>query len=534
MGVRQWFAGLVTRAAKVGGVPIGSDASLSIWGNTGPTSSGYTITEDNALRLRVIWRCRTLIAQDIAKLPIEIIDVSGGNVKEVADHPLYWLLNYEPNPEMSAQVFKEALVGDYLNGLGIARIVRNAAGQPVQLWPIPRTRWTRLRDPKTQQIVYNLNWNGMTETVPQSEVFELPGQTRNGVDFLSTVQYLAESLGLNAALTESTASSVGSMLNPAGVMKWATKPDPQTRAKAEEIIERDFVGAKKRRVLSLMPGQELAPYAGMNHQDAQLVDLFKFSETMIANAFGVPPHMVGVYDNAHYANIEHGQIQYWQGAISPIQSKFEIEGSRKLLAKTERNLRIQINEHELLRGDWKTQMEAIASGRQWGVYTANQACRKLGEPVHGPQGDVLQVPINMQNAEALVGQDRPAWEKEQTSAAAPVGGSQSARSLLPIVADACVRLGKIEADRLAKAKTEQDRAAFWDKHAEHVREAMFPSAEALSAMFPGPVVGKLARAMTDAYVKSAKESETDAESRAVASLDAAEALVAAFSHKEAV
>jgi HK97 family phage portal protein len=526
----SWLSRLILRAAKYAGVAVSSDdVASSFFGGVSASSAGYTITEESALRIRVVMSCVRLISQDIAKCPIDIVDVRGGSVVERNDHPLWYLLNVEPNPEMSAVTMREALVANQqLTGLGLARIVRSATtGRPLELWPIHWRQVTKQRrngvdGPIQYRITHD---SGKSETLAQEDVFELPGLSLDGINMLSPVRYLAESLGLAAAVTEASGSGIGSMINPSGILKWTIKPDPKTQAQVEETIEREYVGAKKRRVLSLKPGMELEAFKGMSHDDAQLIELFKFSESALANAFGVPPHMVGIMDGAKYSNVEHGRIEYYQGALAPVQTKFETECSRKLFSQKEQTLRAQINEQELLRGDWKSQMEAIASGRQWGIYTANQACRKLGEPLHGAEGDVLHIPINMQAARVLVDQERPAWDKEDTSQAAPVGGAQPARAMVPVVADIAERLRKVETDRLARAKTDADREAFWATHAEHVRAALFPVAEAV-AMMSGRNAGQVAAAMTRAYVANAKEAGSDAASVAAEVIEAAEGVAA--------
>jgi hypothetical protein len=103
--------------------------------------------------------------------------------------------------------------------------------------------------------------------------------------------------------------------------------------------------------------------------------------------------------------------------------------------------------------------------------------------------------------------------------------------MLPVLSDVAERLGKVEADRLARAKTDADREAFWQGHAEHVRGAFFPAAEALAGM-TGRNAGKLAGAMANEYIKHAKDAKADADTRAGAVLEVAMRL-ASVDNKEA-
>ena len=60
------------------------------------------------------------------------------NGKEKAlDHPMYYLLHSEPNPEMTSFVFRETLMGHLLLwGNAYAQIIRDGRGRVVGLYPL--------------------------------------------------------------------------------------------------------------------------------------------------------------------------------------------------------------------------------------------------------------------------------------------------------------------------------------------------------------------------------------------------------------
>jgi phage portal protein BeeE len=95
-----------------------------------------------------------------------------------------------------------------------------------------------------------------------------------------------------------------------------------------------------------------------------------------------------------------------QDTLAPYLTKIEQEMRRKLLPPTGRvqsAYTFQFDINERLRSDLKTMLDAIAVGRQWGVYTVDEARQRIGlNPVGGKVGSMLLSPVNMLNAEIAV------------------------------------------------------------------------------------------------------------------------------------
>ena len=89
-----------------------------------------------------------ILAEAIAGLPLHLYHYNDSGGKEKAiDHPLYWLLHDEPNPEMSSFVFRETLMTHLLLwGNAYAQIIRNGKGEVVALYPLMPNKMTVDRD----------------------------------------------------------------------------------------------------------------------------------------------------------------------------------------------------------------------------------------------------------------------------------------------------------------------------------------------------------------------------------------------------
>ena len=74
---------------------------------TGYSDSGKAVTERSAMQITAVYACVRVLSEAVASLPLHLYRDSGNGSKEKArDHPLYFLLHDEPNPEMTSFVFR--------------------------------------------------------------------------------------------------------------------------------------------------------------------------------------------------------------------------------------------------------------------------------------------------------------------------------------------------------------------------------------------------------------------------------------------
>ncbi|HHX24749.1 MAG TPA: phage portal protein, partial [Thermoanaerobacterales bacterium] len=77
----------------------------------GGTTSGKTVNERTAMQTTAVYACVRILAEAIAGLPLHVYRYRlDGGKERIAQHPLYYLLHNEPNPEMTSFVFRETLM----------------------------------------------------------------------------------------------------------------------------------------------------------------------------------------------------------------------------------------------------------------------------------------------------------------------------------------------------------------------------------------------------------------------------------------
>jgi phage portal protein BeeE len=137
--------------------------------------------------------------------------------------------------------------------------------------------------------------------------------------------------------------------------------------------------------------------------------------------FRIAPQYVGSLERLSNNNYTQQQLSFVVDTLRPIIIRIEQEIKRKLLSgRRNSKLYVTFDTTERLRGDFETQTRTLAIGRNWGLITANEGREVLGYNPVGPEGDVLIFPVNMSNAEQLLGQAQTQnIDQQQTNPAPP-------------------------------------------------------------------------------------------------------------------
>lgn len=157
----------------------------------GGTTSGKTVNERTAMQSAAVYACVRILAEAIAGLPLHVYRYRmDGGKERVAQHPLYYLLHNEPNPEMTSFVLREALMSHLLLwGNAYAQVVRNGRGQVIALYPLLPNKMEVSRAPNGE-LIYTyrrdaeesrLNPNSGTITLRRDEVLHIPGLGFDGL-----------------------------------------------------------------------------------------------------------------------------------------------------------------------------------------------------------------------------------------------------------------------------------------------------------------------------------------------------------------
>ena len=346
----------------------------------GRTTSGKPVNERTAMQTTAVYACVRILAEAIASLPLHVYEYQDdGGKKLVHDHPLYYLLHDEPNPEMTSFVFRETLMSHLLIwGNAYAQIIRDGAGRVLGLYPLLPDKMDVQRDDKGNiYYVYSRNSdeNPMFKEygnikLKAEDVLHIPGLGFDGLIGYSPIAMAKNAVGMTLACEEYGASFFANGANPGGVLEHpGVLKDPSKVRESWNSVYRGVSNAHKIAVLEEgMKYQQI----GIPPEEAQFLETRKFQINEIARLYRIPPHMVGDLDKSSFSNIEQQSLEFVKYTLDPWVIRWEQSLQRSLLLPSEKGKYfIKLNVDGLLRGDYQSRMNGYAVGRQNGWFSAN-------------------------------------------------------------------------------------------------------------------------------------------------------------------
>lgn len=351
----------------------------------GGTASGKYVTERSAMQMTAVYCCVRILSEAVASLPLQFYRYTDDGGKEKAvEHPLYFLLHDEPNPEMTSFIFRETLMTHLLLwGNAYSQIIRNGKGEVVALYPLMPDRMKVDRDEHGrlyyEYTVYDADdvdgrkgtdRVGRTVKLQPHDVLHIPGLGFDGLVGYSPIAMAKNAIGLAIATEEYGSKFFANGAAPSGVLEHpGTIKDP---SRVRESWQATFGGSgNANKIAVLEEGMKYTPIS-ISPEQAQFLETRKFQIDEIARIFRVPPHMIGDLEKSSFNNIEQQSLEFVKYTLDPWVSRWEQAMVRALLTPDEKKKYFfKFNVDGLLRGDYQSRMNGYATARQNGWMSAN-------------------------------------------------------------------------------------------------------------------------------------------------------------------
>lgn len=380
--------------------------------------AGVLVTEDTAPTFTAFWACVRVISQTVAALPWGVYEKTAAGRREI-DGTVSWLLNNQPNPEMTAFSFRETLIAHVLSwGNGYAEIAFDLAGRPAQLWLIAPDRVCPERNQETGELQYRVtNGDGTQSILEPWRVLHLHGLGFDGIVGYSPVRMAARAIGVGIAQeTFAQAFYANGAVFGTMVELPTSKLSPEQINDAEKSLNDKGRGPGKAFSTKVVPQGSKPHNLTMPLQDAEFMAARKFSVVEMCRLMGVPPHKIADLERSTNNNIEHQGIEFVTDAIVPWCVRLEQEANVKLIGtRAQGRVYTKLSVSGLMRGDSAARAALYRTLTQIGAMSINEV-RALEEMNGiGAAGDSHLVQLNQTTVEWLV--DNPG-----AKASAPAGG----------------------------------------------------------------------------------------------------------------
>ena len=345
----------------------------------GGSTAGKVVTERSAMQMTAVYACVRILAESIAGLPLHVYKYNSKGGKERAvEHPLFFLLHDEPNPEMTSFVFRETLMTHLLLwGNAYAQVIRNGRGDVTSIYPLMPNRMRVDRD-ENGRLYYEYTRYGdeagkqtcETFKLSPADVLHIPGLGFDGLIGYSPIAMAKNAIGMSMACEEFGAKFFANGAAPGGVLEHpGILKDP---ARVRESWNATFGGSSNsNKVAVLEEGMKYTPIS-VSPNEAQFLETRKFQINEIARIFRIPPHMIGDLEKSSFSNIEQQSLEFVKYTLEPWVTRWEQSLARSLLSMNERSrYLIKFNLDGLLRGDYESRMNGYATARQNGWMSAN-------------------------------------------------------------------------------------------------------------------------------------------------------------------
>lgn len=358
-------------------------------------SNSDPITPTSAMQIAAVYACVSVIAKNVATLPLVLMEYDGTVRQPATAHPLYNLLRYLPNPEMTSIQLRMCLMGHLVtHGNAYAQIIYDGAGRRRELWPLRPDRITIERDRNDgKHYRYEHPTKG---SIPLAgwEVMHITGFGFDGEQGYSPIAMARRTFETKQRMEDYANNFWDNDASPGVVLRHPGRLTDKGYARLLKSWDDRHRGATNAgRTAILEEGMDLSTLS-LPQSDAQFLESQKFTRQEIAALFGVPSHMINDLDRATFSNIEEQAQEFVDYTLMPYLELWQQAIYRDLLTPAERTRYYAHHRTQaLLRGNHTTRAQFYQSGLQWGWFSPNEV-RNLEDLNPIDAGDGHYMPLN--------------------------------------------------------------------------------------------------------------------------------------------
>ena len=400
MGIFDSFRNMEARNLENPNAPVSAEDFLQVmgWGG-GLSEAGINVTIDNALGVPAIWSAVNFLSGTLAGLPLNIYRKTRKGRILVTNGTLPRILSNITNDEMSSFEWRKYLFDQvFTGGRCVSYIERNASGQIVNIWPLDpnHTRVDHVYEGRKLVKVYT--YKGIKYA--SNEVIDVSFMMKpNNLDVRGPIMTNKDAIGLAIAATKYGSKAFQSGGIPPVVLQGPFQSGAAAARASDDVAKTTAKLAREGRPVMALPMGHEMKQIGFNPEQMQLIELQRFSIEQIARIYSLPPVFLQDLTHGTFSNTEQQDLHFVKHTLKRWIEQVEQEMNLKLFPRGSKQY-IEFNVDGLLRGDFKTRMEAHATTIQNAIRTPNEV-RTIEnmEPLEGGDDLMIQgatVPISGQ------------------------------------------------------------------------------------------------------------------------------------------
>ena len=389
MALFDRFRKAETRNLENPNAPVSAEDFLQVmgWGEL-TASAGVTVNTDTALGVPAVWAAVNFLSGTLAGLPLHVYRKTSKG-RQRATGPLEGILHDVANDSMSSFEWRKYMFDQvFTGGRCVTYIERSGSGAVKNLWPLDpqKTRVEHRTEGKRQIRVYICN--GVTYAA--NEVIDVPFMLKsNGVDVRGPISTNRDAIGMAIAASRYGAKAFQSGGIPPVVLHGPFHSGAAAARASDDVAKTTAKLAREGRPVMALPMGHEMKQIGFNPEQMQLIELQRFSIEQIARIYSLPPVFLQDLTHGTFSNTEQQDLQFVKHTLKRWIEQVEQEMNLKLFPRGSKQY-VEFNVDGLLRGDFKTRMEAHATTIQNAIRTPNEV-RTIENMPPAEGGDSLMV-----------------------------------------------------------------------------------------------------------------------------------------------
>jgi HK97 family phage portal protein len=350
---------------------------------SGAWQQNVTVDYNTVLSYSAIYACMTLIAGDVAKLRIKLVEQKKGIWSEVEGNSPFLPVLGKPNQMQNRIQFLENwILSKLMRGNTYVLKVRDQRGIVTSLYILdPNRVKTMVSDDGS--VFYQLSSDNVTGIqndvqVPSSEIihdrFNCLFHPLIGTSPIFAAG-VAATQGIN--IQNNSAAFFGNKSQPGGILTAPGAISTETALRLKADWQSNYTGENAGKIAVMGDGLTFQSLGMLSASDSQLVEQLKWTAETVCSVFHVPPYKIGVGAMPTNNNIQALNVEYYSQCLQALIEAAELcldegLGLDRVVGK---KLGTEFDLDGLLRMDSVTQMDVLEKAS--GVMTIDEKRKKL-------------------------------------------------------------------------------------------------------------------------------------------------------------
>lgn len=363
-------------------VPVSAENFLAFFG----IQSGLlpAVNVDSAMTVPAVHAAVTFLSSSMANLPLHVFR-STDNGSERVKGGIQNILNVAPNEEWTSFGWRKYFWQQvFTGGRGLSWIERSGSNV-VGIWPM---------DPafaSVRRVGGKRLYSFLGKEYPATDVIDVPFMLRSDqLSVYSPIQNGAKAIQLAIAMGDYASGFFAGGGVPPLALVGPMPAGAEAVKRAQADIKRAIDAAKSANepVFPIPAGYDLKP-VGFDPAKGQMTEARLFQVSEIARVYNLPPVFLQDLSRGTFSNTEQQDLHLVKHLIAQWAHAFEEELNLKIFGGRS-NRYTQHNLDVLMRGDFKSRIEALAAGVQNALLTPDEA-RDYEDRPKMPNGDKLYI-----------------------------------------------------------------------------------------------------------------------------------------------